>query len=163
MQQKKVIQGSQFSMLEVKQGDFSDLIVIEQQIPEFSSPKDIHTLRQRLAAKEYLLLVTYDSGRPVGYKLGYALNKETFYSWLGAVIPSHRKLGLAQKMLIQQEAWVIEQGYQVIEVKTKNRFSNMIMMLVKNHYHITDLQTFTHSSDNKIKFSKVLNPEPSDT
>ena len=87
-------------MLEVKQGDFYDLIAIEQQIPEFLTPKNIENLRQRLAGKEHLLLVTYDSGRPVGYKLGYALNKETFYSWLGAVIPSHRKLGLAQKMLI---------------------------------------------------------------
>ena len=143
-------------MYEIKQGQLSDILVIETNIPEFGAPKTLEIIKQRLADKTYLLLVAYHNEQPVGYKLGYALCDTVFYSWLGAVMPQHRGQGLAQRMLNEQEAWLQAQNYQAVQVKTMNRFRAMLAMLVKNHYHIIDIEPGDTSLDNKIRFEKVF-------
>lgn len=141
-------------MYEIKQGQLSDILAIETNIPEFGTPKTLEIIKQKLADKTYLLLVAYHNEQPVGYKLGYALSDTVFYSWLGAVMPEYRGHGLAQKMLNAQEAWLKAQNYQAVQVKTMNRFRAMLAMLVKNHYHIIDLEPGNTSLDNKIRFEK---------
>ncbi len=143
-------------MYEIKQGQLSDILAIETNIPEFGTPKTLEIIKQRLADKTYLLLVAYRNEQPVGYKLGYALSDTVFYSWLGAVMPEHRGHGLAQKMLNEQEAWLKTQNYQTVQVKTMNRFRAMLAMLAKNHYHIIDIEPGDTSLDNKIRFEKVF-------
>ncbi len=143
-------------MYEIKQGQLSDILVIETNIPEFGTPKTLEIIKQRLADKTYLLLVAYHNEQPVGYKLGYALSDTVFYSWLGAVMPEHRGHGLAQEMLNEQEAWLKTQNYQAVQVKTMNCFRAMLAMLVKNHYHIIDIEPGDTSLDNKIRFEKVF-------
>ena len=120
-------------MYSIKQGELKDIATIEAQIPEFSSPKKLVDIRERLAQSHFLLLISYYYDEPIGYKLGYALSDEIFYSWLGAVLPAHRGHELAQKMLNSQEAWVKQHHYHRIQVKTMNRFRAMLCMLIKNN------------------------------
>lgn len=143
-------------MYVIKQGQLSDILAIETNIPEFGTPKTLEIIKQKLTDKPYLLLVAYHNEQPVGYKLGYALSDAVFYSWLGAVMPEHRGYGLAQRMLNEQEAWLKAQNYQAVQVKTMNRFRAMLAMLVKNHYHIIDIEPGDTSLDNKIRFEKVF-------
>ena len=46
-------------MYEIKQGQLSDILAIETNIPEFGAPKTLEIIKQRLANKPYLLLVAY--------------------------------------------------------------------------------------------------------
>ncbi|MDE3270462.1 GNAT family N-acetyltransferase [Pseudoalteromonas sp. G4] len=143
-------------MYSIKVGELTDIAVIETQIPEFTSPKKLADIQARIKSPQYLLLVTYFNQEPVGYKLGYALSDKVFYSWLGAVLPSHRGHGLAQKKLDAQERWIIEHNYSYVQVKTMNRFRAMLGMLIKNNYHIIDIEKASSSLDVKIRFEKCL-------
>ena len=143
-------------MYVIKQGQLSDILAIETNIPEFGTPKTLEIIQQKLEGKANLLLMAYHNDQPVGYKLGYALSDTVFYSWLGAVMPEHRGHGLAQRMLNEQETWLKTQNYQAVQVKTMNCFRAMLAMLVKNHYHIIDIEPGDTSLDNKIRFEKVF-------
>ncbi|MCF6456082.1 GNAT family N-acetyltransferase [Pseudoalteromonas sp. MMG024] len=143
-------------MYTIEIGQLEQMVQIELAIPEFSSPKKLADIKLRLAGKRHLLLITYYNGEPIGYKLGYALNDTTFYSWLGAVVPEHRGQGLAQKMLLQQENWLQQHGFTAVQVKTMNRFRAMLAMLVKNNYAIIDLEKAPSFQDYKIRFEKLL-------
>lgn len=143
-------------MYTIEIGQLEQMVQIELAIPEFSSPKKLADIKLRLAGKRHLLLITYYNGEPIGYKLGYALNDTTFYSWLGAVVPEHRGQGLAQKMLLQQGNWLQQHGFTAVQVKTMNRFRAMLAMLVKNNYAIIDLEKAPSFQDYKIRFEKLL-------
>lgn len=109
-------------------------------IPEFSTPYSLAEIEQRLSTKKALLQLVYVEGELSGFKLGYALTEDVFYSWLGGILPDFRKLGLARELLANQEAWVKQHGYHAIEVKTRNCFPAMLNMLISNSYQITTLE-----------------------
>ncbi|MCG7536907.1 GNAT family N-acetyltransferase [Pseudoalteromonas sp. OOF1S-7] len=144
----------------IHQGSIDDMLVVEQQIPEFSNPKTREQILQRLAGRTYLALIVSCNSQPVAYKLGYEQAPQQFYSWLGAVIPDFRGKGMARALLLEQEHWCREQGFSHIEVKTMNRFKTMMQMLVSHDYHIAEL---THPAtptdtllDVQIRFRKAL-------
>ncbi|MBV7316037.1 GNAT family N-acetyltransferase [Shewanella sp. NIFS-20-20] len=112
--------------------------------------------RQRLQDKPILAQFAYVEGELAGFKLGYALNEHTFYSWLGGVLPEFRQLGLADSLLVQQQDWACTKGYRTIEVKTKNRFAAMLQLLIKHQYQITALAVANVGLDNKITLNKSL-------
>ena len=66
-----------------------------QAIPEFDQRRSLARLQERLPAGALILIAEADS-QPVGFKLGYPAEDGSLYSWLGGVLPAHRKTGLAQ-------------------------------------------------------------------
>jgi ribosomal protein S18 acetylase RimI-like enzyme len=103
-----------------------------------------------------LILVDEIDGVLAGFKIGYPLNGDEFYSWLGGVIPKYRKTGSAQKLLEFQERLVREQGYQSLSVKSQNQFPSMLRLLIRNGYHITDVVEYGHKQNERICFTKQL-------
>ncbi len=103
-----------------------------------------------------LILVDEIDGVLAGFKIGYPLNGDEFYSWLGGVIPKYRKTGSAQKLLEFQERLVREQGYQSLSVKSQNQFPSMLRLLIRNDYHITDVVEYGHKQNERICFTKQL-------
>lgn len=142
--------------LEYKVGSIDDLLVIENQIPEFATPRKGEEVVDKLRDKQHLLLVAYAQGMPVGYKLGYELPNNEFYSWLGAVIPEYRGKGTAKQLLVMQETWCKAQGYSAIRVKSRNLFKNMLLMLISRDYQIVKCEQINGSLDCKIHFYKQL-------
>ncbi|KZN49337.1 GNAT family N-acetyltransferase [Pseudoalteromonas luteoviolacea] len=140
----------------IEQGSIDEVIEIENQVPEFVTPKTRALIEARLKNKKTLLLVAKADGQPVAYKLGYALDEKHFYSWLGAVIPEFREAGIAQALLNEQERWCTSLGYEAIGVKSMNRFKNMLMMLLKNNYQIVACHPLEDGTDSKIHFLKQL-------
>lgn len=92
----------------------------------------------------------------MAYKLGYALDSNTFYSWLGAVAPECRGQGIAQALLNAQEAWVKAHSYLAIKVKSMNRFPAMLSLLIKNDYAIVGYEDRGCTQTNKILFTKDI-------
>lgn len=99
--------------------------------------------------KSFSLHVAYIENQPVGFKLGYVLNSQMFYSWLGGVLPSHRGIGIASDLQKAQIQWCKEQGYLQIRTKTKNSFKEMLLLNIKTGFEIVATEQ-TAGKDLKI-------------
>lgn len=134
------------------------LSVFISNIPELNRPLSPKQLLERLAHPEKcLILLALVDSQLAGFKIGYSLSDQHFYSWLGAVIPAQRHLGLAKTMLATQESWAREQHFTHISVKTFNEFQPMLLMLIKNGYQIAALEPSNKDiSLNKIELHKQL-------
>ena len=146
--------------ISIEIGTIQDAIAVEAGIPEFGQARTEEDYIARINHRTDLILIAKDISeigkRLVGFKVGYALNETTFYSWVGGVIPGFRRLHLAQQMLEKQEAWVKDQGYKQLDVKSMNKFPGMLMLLIKNGYQIFDIENRLEPDVAKIVFRKVL-------
>ncbi|KPM84672.1 GNAT family N-acetyltransferase [Pseudoalteromonas lipolytica] len=140
----------------IKPARLEDLLFIDSQIPEFDGRNTLSKLQAQCADVDHLALVAYIDNEPVAYKLGYALDSNTFYSWLGAVAPKCRGHGIAQALLNAQEAWVKTNNYQTIKVKSMNRFPAMLSLLIKNGYSIVGYEDRGSLQTSKILFTKDI-------
>jgi ribosomal protein S18 acetylase RimI-like enzyme len=132
-----------------------DVASLVRLIPEFQELRtDDVAERMREGG---LLLVAEAAGEIVGFKLGYALSGQGFYSWLGGVVPSCRGQGVARRLLELQEEIVRARGYATITVKSRNRFPAMLKMLIAHQYRIVAVEPPTWPGDEeKIVFEKLL-------
>jgi len=105
--------------------------------------------------KRCFSVLAYEGEKLLGYKIGYALGADLFYSWLGAVEPDHRHLGLASELLLRQHQWCREQGFSRIETRTRNKFLSMLRLNLKYGFEITGMLTDDRGA--KIILQKKLN------
>lgn len=136
--------------------DIEQAYLLANLIPEFSNEFDYGEMVARIGERKYLSMVYIVDGTPVAFKIGYELNVNEFYSWLGGVIPAYRGRGIAKQLLLKQEAWARERGYSRIRVKSTNDFPNMLCLLISNGYKIDSLSNQHSPKDLKIHFSKGL-------
>lgn len=83
-----------------------------------------------------VLQLAWLGGQVVGYKLGYRRNPEVFYSWLGGVVPRHRRQGVARELLERQHAWCRESGYRRVRTDTTNAFKEMLLLNVRAGFDV---------------------------
>ncbi|WP_299494528.1 GNAT family N-acetyltransferase [uncultured Shewanella sp.] len=139
----------------IREGTFEEALSLFDSIPEFERFSSENEMKAKLV-KGSLILVTEKAGELIGFKMGYPLNEDEFYSWLGGVRPEYRNAKCAQEMLIYQENWIKEQGYKRVKVKSMNRFSSMLCMLIRNGYDIERVDEYGHSELERIGFVKSL-------
>lgn len=151
-----VLKQGTFMAITIKTGTIDDVTAVSKHIPELLTTIDNQTVHKRLNNKKALILVAYLEDTLVGFKIGYEQSTTQFYSWLGGVHLKYRRLGIAKKLLIQQEQWAAEQGYTHIHVKSMNRFPQMLTMLITNGYHIGGYVDKQSTMLSKIKFVKQL-------
>ncbi|NUM60131.1 MAG: GNAT family N-acetyltransferase [Bdellovibrionaceae bacterium] len=85
---------------------------------------------------KFYLLLAFIENTPVAFKLGYDLNKNEFYSWLGGVIPEYRGLGIAADLMKKQHEWCQMNGYSKVQTKTQNRFREMLLLNIRFGFDI---------------------------
>ncbi|MCF7363526.1 GNAT family N-acetyltransferase [Vibrio diazotrophicus] len=142
--------------MKIREGSLSEVVTVVTEIDEFIVKENEQSLAQRLEGKRHLILVAEQQGQILGFKIGYELDSDTFYSWFGGVSPKARNLGLAQKLLDVQESWVIEQGYQQLKVKSRNQFPAMLRLLLRNNYLIDNFEPYEPLLESRIHFVKQL-------
>lgn len=142
--------------MKIREGRLCEVVEVVADIDEFVTKETEQSLSERLEGKPHLILVAEDQGQLMGFKIGYELDTETFYSWFGGVSPKARNMGLAQQMLDRQEQWVKSKGYQRVKVKSRNQFSAMLRLLLRNHYLIEHFEPYELLSDSRIHFVKQL-------
>jgi GNAT superfamily N-acetyltransferase len=98
-------------------------------------------LRQRLDETSAVTIATarIDEGPLLGFKIGFALDTSTYYSWLGMVAPAWRGCGIARQLLESQHAWAKARGYQQIETRTLTSFPEMLALNLKMGFAWTRL------------------------
>lgn len=104
----------------------------------YSKEKFESTLKNH---NEILLVTAHIENNFVGFKLGYAYRMDRFYSWLGAVHPDWRGLGIAQELMDRQHQWCREKNFEVIETRTSNKWKEMLLLNINNRFHIVGTYT----------------------
>ena len=86
--------------------------------------------------------------------------RRILYTWIGGTRRDWRGQGHFRALTEQQEQWAVEQGFDEIVVKTKNRFYEMRGTL--DHLRFEVVKYERHHADNaesKVYLSKKLLPE----
>ncbi|MCW8331092.1 GNAT family N-acetyltransferase [Photobacterium sp. SDRW27] len=142
--------------MKIRQASMAEAAEVLARIGEFAKSADEAALQVRLKGKQPLILVAEQGGQLIGVKIGYRLSETCFYSWLGGVAPEGRRGGVAQALLEAQESWVIEQGFEELRVKSRNRFPAMLRLLLRNGYLIEHMEKKDGIEDFRLHFVKIL-------
>ncbi|UPR47434.1 GNAT family N-acetyltransferase [Vibrio cyclitrophicus] len=140
----------------VREGSLEEVVSVVEQITEFAQKESVASLSERLVGKTSLILVAEEAGVLLGFKIGYELDENTFYSWFGGVSSLARNKGVAQAQLDVQEQWVKQQGYQQLKVKSRNQFPAMLRLLLRNGYLIEKFEEKEDINDHRIHFLKQI-------
>src|SRR4051812_7828751 len=163
---------------------------IEEYFGEFPRKKTAAEIVRRLSDRPHLILIAsaalpHDPGTvlPVSYKVAHEIRahdeepklaelvhrlhdfvqfdgRKVLYSWIGGTRRDWRGQGHFRALTEQQEHWAIEQGFDEVVVKTKNRFYEMRGTL--DHLRFEVVKYERHLGDNaesKVYLSKKLMPE----
>jgi GNAT superfamily N-acetyltransferase len=163
---------------------------IEEYFGEFPRKKTAAEIIDRLKGRSHLILLANaslpdDRGTvvPVSFKVAHEITmherepkltdlvgrlrdcvqfpgRRVLYTWIGGTRRDWRGQGHFRALTEQQEFWAIEQGFDEIVVKTKNKFYEMRGTL--DHLRFEVVKYERHGSDNaesKVYLSKKLLPE----
>jgi hypothetical protein len=86
--------------------------------------------------------------------------RRVLYTWIGGTRRDWRGQGHFRALTEQQELWAIEQGFDEIVVKTKNKFYEMRGTLDHLHFEVIKYErNATDNAESKVYLSKRLLPE----
>ncbi|KXF82514.1 GNAT family N-acetyltransferase [Enterovibrio coralii] len=140
----------------IREGTLAEAVNVLGQIDEFARQETLESLKKRIGDKPFLVLVADQDGELVGVKIGYQLDDDCFYSWLGGVTKHGRRRGVAQGLLHAQERWVAKHGYRSIRVKSRNCFAGMLCLLLNNHYQVEHLEKKDSLDQYRLHFVKKI-------
>lgn len=130
----RIIDGDEMtSAILIRRGTLNEALLVLAQVDELAQGRPLASFEGRLSA-EHLILVAECDGQLVGFKIGYALDSCTFYSWIGGISPLFRRQGVGQALLETQQNWAKRHGYCTVEVKSSDAFPQMLSMLRRNEY-----------------------------
>ncbi len=124
----------------------------------FTQNLSVEKILSQIADKnKFLLQLALLDDKPIGFKLGYELNNETFYSWLGGIEAKFRSLGIASVLMQNQYAWCKKNGYKKIQTKSQNQWKEMIILNLKNDFEIIGVEESQNAQkEKKIIFEKLI-------
>ncbi|MBY6036863.1 GNAT family N-acetyltransferase [Fictibacillus nanhaiensis] len=113
-------------------------------------------LVEQMESKSHLMVnVALVDNKVVGYKIGYAIDRNTFYSWLGGVDPHYRGNGIALKLMEKQHQYLKENGYRIVKTKSMNKWRGMLILNLKSGFTI--IRTYINKKgEHKIILEKKL-------
>ena len=142
--------------IRIEKGTVEEAVALSREIPEFKDPHDAGEYRRRLGDRPHLILIAFVGAEAAGFKVGYE-RSGCFYSWMGAVLPAFRRLGVAAALQKSQENWVKTQGYTTITFKTRNHHKGMLIFALSQGFDIIGLETREKVEDYRIILRKELN------
>jgi GNAT superfamily N-acetyltransferase len=174
---------------ELEQGAL-EIQYIEEYFGEFSRRKTAAEIINRLKGRLHLILLANASlpdaaGTvvPVSFKVAHEITRDEdepkladlvdrledhvqfdgrriLYTWIGGTRRDWRGQGHFRALTEQQESWAIEQGFDEIVVKTKNRFYEMRGTLDHLRFEVVKYErNGADNSESKVYLSKKLIPE----
>lgn len=164
-----------------------EIAYIEEYFNEFPERKTANEIVERLDGRQFQILMAeapVDDGTtvvPVSYKVSHELREEEsdpklkdlverlngviefdgrriLYNWLGATRRDRRGQGHFRALTEQQEEWAVEQGFDEVVVKTKNRYYDMRGTLDSLQFDVIKLEPAAECLDSKVYLSKRLGP-----
>ncbi|GAB5528132.1 MAG: GNAT family N-acetyltransferase [Roseivirga sp.] len=141
----------------IEEASLSEALSLLEQLPEFDQLKPEAHYEQLLGSSTRLILVAKNHGTIVACKIGYDRFEDgSFYSWLGGVLPPHRRSGIAKKLADYQEEWALRNGFASIKFKTQNRHKAMLQFAIKNGFSIYNVKPKDELELYRIELVKKL-------
>jgi GNAT superfamily N-acetyltransferase len=163
---------------------------IEEYFGEFPRKKSATEIVRRLQGRRHLILLANaalpdDPGSvvPVSFKVAHEIStnetesklvdlvarlhncvqfdgRRVLYTWIGGTRRDWRGQGHFRALTEQQELWAIEQGFDEIVVKTKNKFYEMRGTLDHLRFEVVKYERHAaNNAESKVYLSKKLLPE----
>ena len=163
---------------------------LEEFFGEFPRKKTAAEIVNRLTNRSHSILLATaslsdDPGTvvPVSYKVGHEIRlpetenklidlverlrgyvlfegRKVLYTWIGGTRRDWRGQGHFRALTEQQEAWAIEQGFDEVVVKTKNKFYEVRGTLDHLRFEVVKYErNATDNAESKVYLSKKLHPE----
>jgi GNAT superfamily N-acetyltransferase len=112
---------------------------------------------QKLSGRRSLAAVVAfgPDGDIAGLKMGYALKRTVFNSWIGGVAPAVRGKGLATRLMQAQHDWAKQAGFVGVETATRQHNRAMGIVNFKGGFVVAGLD-IVPGADNKVIFYKDL-------
>ncbi len=162
---------------------------IEEFFGEYKRRKKASEIVERLENRDHLILMATaslpdDLGTvvPVSYKVAHEIRahdtipkmkdlierlrdcvdfdgRRILYTWIGGTRRDWRGQGHFRALTEQQEAWAIDNGFDEILVKTKNRFYEMRGTLDHLHFDVVKYEQNADNRDSKVYLSKKLSQQ----
>jgi len=143
--------------LRIDHGSLEEAYEIAKNIKEFDQLYPFTEFENRVKDVTHLILIAYYKNKPIAFKIGYeTLPKKFFYSWMGGVTNKYRKSGIAKLLIDEQEKWAIENNYERIMVKTRNKHIGMINLLHSNNYIEMAKIPYEPDEETRLLFEKEL-------
>ena len=132
---------------------FTELLHLYNQLFEDA---DLEFFKTRFTTQANICSVlAFKKTQLIGFKIGYPVENNTFYSWIGGVNSEFRNIGIGKQLATLQENYAIQKGFSVLKTKSMNRFKPMMILNLKNGFNITKVYTNT-KGQTKIVFEKQL-------
>ena len=178
---------------ELEQGAL-EIQYIEEYFGEFPRKKTATEIIGRLRGRAHLILLATaplpdDPGTvvPVSFKVAHEIGRvetepklrdlvlrlgdhvqfdgrRVLYTWIGGTRRDWRGQGFFRALTEQQEIWAIEQKFDEIVVKTKNKFYEMRSTLDNLRFEVVKYErNGGDNAESKVYLSKRLHPEILDT
>jgi hypothetical protein len=163
---------------------------MEEFFGEFPRKKTATEIVRRLSGRTHLILLATaplpdDPGTvvPVSFKVAHEIripetdpklidlvnrlrqevefnSRRVMYSWIGGTRRDWRGQGFFRALTEQQELWAMEQGFDEIVVKTKNKFYDMRGTLDHLRFQVVKYErNLTDNAESKVYLSKRLQAE----
>ena len=84
--------------------------------------------------------------------------RKVLYNWLGATRRDWRGQGHFRALTEEQELWAVQQGYDEVVVKTKNRYYDMRAALDNLQFDLIKFDAAQDHLESKLYLSKRLGP-----
>ena len=119
---------------------------------------DSHIIRT-FDRPELLILVAWLHDDPVGFKIGYQLDPNTFYSAKGGVIPSARRQGIARALLHAMINEARTRSYARFVFDTfPNKHPGMTILALNEGFKVIRAGYNTEYHDYRLRFAYTLRP-----
>lgn len=98
----------------------------------------LNALKWRLQnMPDVTIFVAEADAKLVGYKAGYAIAYDRYYSWLGGVAAEFRRQGLARELMIAQHEWLSGSRFQLVETHVEQQNTAMMQLNLKHGFVAT--------------------------
>lgn len=107
--------------------------------------------------EDLMMLLASCGEEPIGFKIGYRQDKETFYSAKGGVLASFRRKGIARLMLYEMMERVRAQGFRRFTFDTfPNKHPGMTILGLEEGFTVIKADFNTVFQDYRLQFEKSL-------
>ena len=102
---------------------------------------------------DLLILLARSTGTVTGFKLGYQLDADTFYSAKGGVRPTYRRNGIARALLYAMLDVVKQRGYERFVYDTfPNKHPGMTVLGLDEGFEVVRAGYSTQYQDYRLRF-----------
>lgn len=123
----------------------------------FAEPYSWEKIQREASTKhQFSAIIAYVDNEPCGFKAGYELTAQMYYSWIGGVVADQRKKGIASRLMNEQHDMVKSLGYKSIQTRTENQFRNMLLLNIKCGFDVVGVCANDHSNRPTIILEKDL-------